>query len=221
LTIGQLFLYSEEKLKMKRNLVVISLILIAAVVLSACSQTPTEDPNAEITRIASTVQSQLTQIYLLTPSATPTLEPTATPTMVPATDTPSGPTETATVTPYATYAPGATAGENSKFTADVTIPDGTQVTAGSVFTKTWSFRNTGTTTWSTEYRLVYIDGTVTGQNGALSVKLPNAVKPGESVNISVNFTAPTTSGSYSSYWKLYSANGIPFGDTCSVVFVVG
>jgi len=45
---------------MKRSLVVISLIIIAAVVLSACSQTPTEDPNAEITRIASTVQAQLT-----------------------------------------------------------------------------------------------------------------------------------------------------------------
>jgi hypothetical protein len=206
---------------MKRSLVVISLILIAAVVLSACSQTPTEDPNAEITRIASTVQAQLTQIYLLTPSATPTLEPTATPTLVPATDTPSGPTETATTTPYPTYAPGATAGDNSKFTADVTIPDGTAVKAGAVFTKTWRLTNTGTTTWSTDYKLVYVDGNATGQNGALSVNLPNAVKPGETVDISVNFTAPSASGTYTSYWRLFSANGMLFGETCSVKFVVG
>ncbi|NMC86715.1 MAG: hypothetical protein GYA58_15675 [Anaerolineaceae bacterium] len=206
---------------MKRSLVVISLIIIAAVVLSACSQTPTEDPNVEITRIASTVQAQLTQIYLLTPSATPTLEPTATPTMIPATDTPAGPTETATGTPYPTYAPGATAGDNSKFTADVTIPDGTAVKAGEVFTKTWRLTNTGTTTWSTDYKLVYVDGNATGQNGALSVNLPNAVKPGETVDISVNFTAPSASGTYTSYWRLFSANGMLFGETCSVKFVVG
>jgi hypothetical protein len=53
------------------------------------------------------------------------------------------------------------------------------------------------------------------------VNLPNAVKPGETVDISVNFTAPSASGTYTSYWRLFSANGMLFGETCSVKFVVG
>jgi hypothetical protein len=219
----QAYNFLEEHLKMRRNSYSIAILLIiSGLLLSACGQiVPTEDPNAQITQIAMTVQAQLTAIGLLTPSATPTIDATATPTPIPATDTPSGPTLTPTKTPYPTYDVGSTTGDHSIFAKDITIPDGTVFTPGTAFTKTWLFTNSGSTTWTTDYKLVYIDGTATGANNSLSVNLPNEVKPGESVEISVNFVAPSSNGSYNSWWKLYSASGILFGDPCSVVFSVG
>lgn len=65
----------------------IVVLAVAALLLSACAAKPTEDPNLKTTQIAATVQAELTQIALLTPSATPTLEATATPTQAPATPT--------------------------------------------------------------------------------------------------------------------------------------
>jgi hypothetical protein len=216
-------LFLEEESKMKRNLLLAGILLtISAVLISACgTASPTQDPNAQITVIAQTVQAQLTQVSLLTPSATPTIPATATPTMVPATDTPSGPTSTPTKTLYPTYASGGVSGDQSKFSQDITIPDGTTLTPGSTFTKTWLFVNTGTTTWTTNYKLVYFDGVNEAKNNALSVNLPNDVKPGESVQISLDFVAPSSNGTYTSWWKLFSANGVLFGDPCSIVFTVG
>ena len=40
-------------------------------------------------------------------------------------------------------------------------------------------------------------------------------------NISVDFTAPQTNGSYISYWKMYNASGYVFGDAMNVQFSVG
>jgi hypothetical protein len=203
----------------KRNIVItMTLILLAATLLTACgSVAPTEDANVKFTEIASTVQAQLTQNALLTPSATPTLEATATPTLEPATATPTGPTPTP-VTPTPTIV--VSSGENSKFIADVTIPDGTQFKPGTGFTKTWRIQNIGSTTWTTQYKLVYVDG-VTGANNTLSVPLPKEVKPGESIEISVKFLAPSSLGSYTSWWRMLNANGAVFGDPFSVVFTVG
>lgn len=208
---------------MRRNTVFAFITLtILAVLITACGQaTPTQDPNAEITAIASTVQAQLTQVALLTPSATATPAATATPTEVPATATPTGPTATFTITPFPTLANVTPGADNSKFTADVTVPDGTTFTPGTVFTKTWRFTNTGSTTWTNLYKLVYIDGNVTDMNNKLEVNLPGDVKPGETVDISVTFKAPAANGSYTSWWKLYSANGMLFGEPCNVVFYVG
>jgi hypothetical protein len=208
---------------MKRSLIILPILLsVTALVLSACGPaTPTQDPNAQITVIAQTVQAQLTQVFLLTPSATATIPATATPTMVPATATPSGPTSTPTKAAYPTYASGGVSGDQSKFSQDITIPDGTTVTPGSTFTKTWLFVNTGTTTWTTNYKLIYFDGVNEAKNNALSVTLPKDIKPGESVQISLDFVAPTTNGTYTSWWKLFSANGVLFGDPCSIVFTVG
>jgi predicted small lipoprotein YifL len=208
---------------MKRNIITaVILLTLAAMLLAACGQaTPTQDPNAQITVIAQTVQSQLTRIALLTPSATATLEPSATPTPIPATDTPSGPTLTSTNTPYPTLPAGVKGNDNSKFAGDVTVPDGTAFTAGTVFTKTWKFTNIGNTTWTTDYKLVYIDGNITGQNNALSVNLPGNINPGDTLQISVNFVAPEANGSYTSRWKLFSASGAFFGEYCSINFIVG
>lgn len=189
-------------------IIVASLIVFS---LSACSAaTPTEDPILKITQVASTVLAQLTQSAALTPSATATLEPTAT--QIPATSTPSGPTETPTQTPYAG---SSTSGDNSVFVGE-TVPDGTTFGYNSEFTKTWKFKNIGTTTWTTEYMLIMIDGTYFPPQNLHTIYLPKTVAPGETIEIKVDFISPVAPGTYYSMWKLANPAGVPFGEYCSI-----
>lgn len=189
----------------------------AAIILAGCAK-PTEDPTVRITQIAMTVQAEITQNALLTPSPTATLTPTVTPTITP-TPTLSATLSTATPISIPTGL-ASTSGDNAAFIADATIPDGTVVTAGSSFVKTWTIQNTGKTTWTTDYQLIYLDG-VMGTNNLQAVKLTAPVAPGASVDVSVNFTAPQMNGSYISYWRMFSASGYLFGDTLNVQFTVG
>ncbi len=192
---------------------------LAVVLLSACAAKPTEDPNLKTTQIAQTVQAELTQIALLTPSSTPTLEATATPTEAPATPTPA--VTLVSPTPTKKVISGGTTGDNSKFLGDVTIPDGTVIKPGEKFTKTWTFQNNGSTTWTTDYMVIYLEGNLLGTGGATSFKLTKSVAPGATGEISAEFTAPATAGRYTSSWKLYSATGYPFGEYASIDITVG
>lgn len=186
-------------------------------ILAACGKaTPTVDPAAKITEIASTVQAELTSIALLTPSATATPEPTATSTRAPVTPTPTGITPSPTKGVFAT----GVAGDNAKYLNDVTVPDYSLISPSSNFTKTWLIQNTGTTTWTKDYKLIYLDGMV-GANNTVSVNLPKSVAPGETIEVSVNFTAPASNGVYSSYWKMYTASGYIFGEILIMYITVG
>ncbi len=194
----------------------ILLMLAGSLVLAGCAK-PTEDPSVKITQIAMTVQAEITQNALLTPSPTATFTPTVTPTITP-TPTLSGATPTPTATRGIVTNPSS--GDGATYVADVTIPDGTVVTAGSTFVKTWTVQNTGKTTWTKDYQLIYLDGVI-GANNLQAVKLTAPVAPGGTVDISVTFIAPQVNGTYISYWKMYSAAGYAFGDALNVQFVVG
>ncbi len=95
------------------------------------------------------------------------------------------------------------------FVADVTIADGSYVAPGTVFTKTWRIRNNGSVTWNTNYKLIYVSGTQ--MNAPSWVALPHNVAPGQTVDITVNMTAPATSGTYRANFKLQSDSGEIFG----------
>lgn len=97
----------------------------------------------------------------------------------------------------------------AQFIADVTVPDGTNFAPGAAFTKTWRLKNIGTCTWTTSYSLVFSSGSQLG--GPSSVKLPNNVLPGQTVDLSISLTAPTTAGHYIGYWKFRNASGVLFG----------
>lgn len=184
--------------------------------ISACGKaTPTEDPNLKITEVYNTVQAELTRVFLLTPSATPTLAATETATPEPATPT----IDPLMVTPTATklIAP-VNSGDNAAYDNDITIPDYSLIKPGTSFDKTWSIKNTGTTTWTKDYQLIYLEGP---QPADLYVKLTKDVKPGELVQITVRFTAPTTLGTYTGWWQMYSASGYRFGEAVSLIFSVG
>lgn len=97
----------------------------------------------------------------------------------------------------------------AQFVADVTVPDGTTYAAGATFQKTWRLRNIGTCTWSTNYAIVFDSG---NQMGApASQNFPNTVAPGQTVDLTLNMTAPNAAGHYFGYYKLQNASGTRFG----------
>ena len=96
-----------------------------------------------------------------------------------------------------------------QFISDVTVPDGTKYEPGATFKKTWRLKNIGTCTWTTSYSLVFDSG---AQMGApVSIKFPSEVKPGATIDINVDMTAPSTAGHYRGYWKFKNASGVLFG----------
>ncbi len=99
--------------------------------------------------------------------------------------------------------------DRAQFIADLTIPDGSTLAPGSTFTKTWRVKNIGTCTWTNSYALVFSSGNQLG--GSSAVNLPNSVGPGQSVDLSVDLTAPSDAGHYIGYWMLKNSSGAVFG----------
>jgi hypothetical protein len=147
----------------------------------------TEDAShSSLTAAALTVQAQLTQPVAFSTQSVPSSLATNTPLSLP-------PATSATAIC-----------DQAQFVKDMNIPDGTQIAPGAAFTKTWRLRNVGACTWS-GYKLVFDNG---DQMGALSPQTIQTVLPGQEVELSVNFTAPTTSGSYRSYWRIRNSSGV-------------
>lgn len=95
------------------------------------------------------------------------------------------------------------------FVSDVTYPDGANVSLGGTFTKTWRIKNVGTCTWSTAYSIVFVSGEKFGAPNAVS--MPGSVASGQTIDISINLTAPNNGGRYRGDWKLRNASGALFG----------
>jgi hypothetical protein len=87
------------------------------------------------------------------------------------------------------------------FVADVTIPDGTLVTAAQTVSKTWRLRNCGTSNWA-GLTAVRTGGTY----GPASFAVPT-VPPGGTVNLTVPVTAPVTDGLARATYRLQAADG--------------
>ena len=179
----------------------INLLIVTAFLLGACNLPrggEISEADASQTAVAQTVQALLT--------TTPTRPVTPTSTFTPI----SIGLSTSTTVP-ATLPPAATATSNCnvmQFVADVTIPDGTVLTPNQVFTKTWRLKNVGTCAWTTSYAVVFSNGDQMG--GPSTQNLSGAVNPGQTVDVSINLTAPGTPGSYKGFWKLRDASGVLF-----------
>lgn len=81
-----------------------------------------------------------------------------------------------------------------------TIPDGSEFLPGTIFKKTWIFRNTGTCTWKPDYRLVFVDGDQ--MKGPERILLGEYVAPGDLVSLELNLMAPEEEGSYFGNWQM-------------------
>ncbi len=95
------------------------------------------------------------------------------------------------------------------FIGDVTIKDNTILQLSQPFTKTWRIKNAGTCTWTTAYKLILVGGDPMGS--LPSVSMPINVAPGQTVDLSVNMTAPSAAGHYEGVWQLQAADGKTFG----------
>ena len=82
---------------------------------------------------------------------------------------------------------------------------------GQAYTKTWRFKNSGTLPWGQGVRFVFIDETIDGikseKMGAPDYVDVANVKPGDTVDVSVNFKAPDQPGKYRSYWRFKLGDG--------------
>jgi hypothetical protein len=200
------------------------LLPILGILLAACAPATPIVPTPDVLAIRTSAAYTVVAEFTLTAAAfTPTPLPTGTPTLVP---TPVPPTETPT-TAYATDptqialgTPGKLCDDYSFDTAtmDITILDGTQMTPGQDFVKTWKIKNTGICPWGDGYGLVYA-GYADKMSGE-PVPLGTLVQVGQEIEVSVNFKAPTALGEYTSAWQMANAKGIPFGKAIFVKIIV-
>jgi hypothetical protein len=207
---------------------------------------PTTDVNVVYTSVASTMithlNDQLTQTAQAVPPAEATASPTELTTLAPL---PSIPVES-TLTPSTTNsnppiipsvaltlvnntptaasaASGSTAVgcADSIFLEDITIPDGTEVTASTVFQKIWRMKNTGTCDWTGGYKFAFAYGTKFGV-GSLTLNLTSAtaVPPDGSKDFGFDLTAPSIPNTYTGCWKMQNDQGYWFGQAACVTIKV-
>ncbi len=212
----------------------ILLILLLAMLVNACTSpaagtpTPTVDINAIKT---AAVETAIAEVTTTAAAYSPTPPPTATPvpvlqspTPVPTSTsvtlvTPGDPTSTPIATPtiLSAASPTAVLCDDAAWVADVSVEDGTEMAPGQDFEKTWLIKNTGSCTWSQEYKLAFGYGDkMSGQ----AREIGKIVKPSETVEVSVVFAAPLVAGSYQSYWRMSNIAGVNFGQFFYVDIVV-
>ena len=103
------------------------------------------------------------------------------------------------------------------YVADVTVVEGTRLTPGRAFSKTWRLRNSGAAAWADGYVLAPVDGNP--MNGPAAVPLPR-LEPGRTADVSVELTAPVAIGPCRAAWQARTADGAPFGDILTVAIEI-
>ncbi len=182
---------------MKKSIKVLAMFVILAGILAACNFPlfGGSDEDAVATSVAQTMEA-------IDKAVEPTVvvvQPTNTLPALP------------TITPQATNTVGVTIPTNTplpcnkaQLVSENPVDDAVYE-PGDTFTKTWRFKNIGTCTWNTNYKLVFVSGNAMG--GTASKNLTSSVAPGETVDISVNLTAPSSSGTHKGVWNLQGDDG--------------
>lgn len=101
---------------------------------------------------------------------------------------------------------------------DENLPDGTRLEPGTKFIKYWKMRNSGTISWTSETKLVFMWGNLSlASEEKREVPVP-LLLPGQVGVVSVAFVAPVMEGTYTSHWRLAHC-GCQFGPRvwCSIV----
>lgn len=205
--------------KMRPLIFILGILLLTACNFPGANETPTTGPEVIYTSAAQTLIAQYTQAAAGTPigvaspttganPATPTLPMVLVPTATPPapTNTPL-PTNTP-VPPTATPIPIPC--DRAQFISDVTVPDNTEIAAGTTFVKTWRMKNNGSCTWTPGYAVVFYNGDA--MSGPTSAPITNGtVPPGSTVDVSVSLIAPVTPGLYRGNWRLRNTAGAVFG----------
>ena len=81
---------------------------------------------------------------------------------------------------------------------DITYVDGAKVASDTSFVKTWRITNIGSCTWTSGYSLIFDSGDQ--MDSPASVQLTSGtILPGNSVEVSVQLTAPHAKGTYQGF----------------------
>ncbi|MFZ1041223.1 MAG: NBR1-Ig-like domain-containing protein [Anaerolineales bacterium] len=208
---------------------------------------PTTDVSSVYTSVAGTMISQLNGQLTQTAQAVPpaalasptelsTLAPLPT-TGVESTLPPLAPiaTGSTSTTPLVVFTPvintplaGGAAGSSSTavgcadsiFVQDVTIPDGTVETAGTVFTKIWRMQNTGTCTWGAGFKFVFASGSkMDGEDFTINLS-KDFVAAGSTKDFGIKLIAPSVPNTYTGCWKMQTDQGYWFGGYACVTIKV-
>lgn len=102
--------------------------------------------------------------------------------------------------------------------------DYSSIQAGRQFQVTWTLQNTGTESWTTNARLVYVEAqrpetaghTLSSLSAAVTHHLPdltghNRVQPNETAALTLTLIAPMQPGRYAAHWQLQTEDGQPIG----------
>ncbi|MCB2209379.1 hypothetical protein KQH62_00670 [bacterium] len=194
---------------MKKQWTLITLFIVFSIILAGCNYpgraTPTSQVDAMNTAAAQTIQAQQTGIVQTSQAQSQT---TPTITLSPSEDASEtvAPNNTSTPTPTKTTEGDCYSGS----LVSETIPDGTDMTPGESFTKTWTLKNTGTCQWTSDFDVVFTSGDA--MNAPASLQLTSGtVSEGQSVQIKMDLKAPNAAGTHRGEFKLRNANGLLFG----------
>jgi hypothetical protein len=197
---------------MKTRILSITVILIFGVLLFSCGtnntqQTDNLNADALRTEAVETYAASLTKVLVVLPTASPTLtvKPSATPT----------PEITATLETPAVANPC----YSLLWIEDRSIPDGTNLKANEVFTKTWYVQNNGGCAWAPNFTFTNFGGDpMEGEPLVLTEPIPAGAKR----ELSIQLVVPSNqNGLIQSSWRMTDENGLFFGDTLSVNITVG
>lgn len=131
---------------------------------------------------------------------------------------------------------GAGADDAMMFVSDVTIPDHSVVLPGERFTKTWAIQNVGEIAWKNRQLCRADDELVVSMRNPMgelqplleshlaslgrSIPIPDT-EPGQMVELSVEFAAPTENCSVASIWRITDELGQPcFSPRCFLQVIV-
>lgn len=225
---------------MKKQKMIIAMVLIGTLILSACgsepqasNEQPTQDVNQIYTQAAETAQAQQATTEAAKPSSTPTQVSSPTSAFL-ATNTPlvfdqATPTfpELPTFAAPPTFTPlpdGGNAGTNpiidgrpclraELVTEDV--PDGTVFGPEKTFKKTWRLGNSGHCPWTNQFSIVWVDGINMAEYGSYSFEEfdvdETGIPNGSAVYITIKMTTPVSNGRYKTSYMLRDQNGTLFG----------
>ena len=151
-----------------------------------------------------------TRSVFITSTLPPTRPGLSLPTDTPPPSTPDSSTTTTPGTPGGTgtvVATGASSGsaceDSALMIADVTVPDNAPMPKGETFTKTWRFINNGNCNWS-GYTIAFVAGDRMASPDTAPV--PDTAA-GNTVDVSVELTAPSVDGSYTGFYELRKESG--------------
>lgn len=188
---------------------------VAVLALSACGpRVITPDPEQMKTYVAETIAFQLTRTEIARPSETPTPTLAPSPTLAPPTATVSVPTAavglptSTTAGPATATPPPAQSGVDAGVWTFSVPADGSNIQAGGEFKVVVTLMNTGTTTWNTSYYIMHSGGPAMG--AATKINIPYDVPPNMSVQITIEFTAPTETGKVKSDWMVVNPSNVGF-----------